>query len=146
MNEVKPKITVEALIRASLARVWTCWTEPEHIMRWNAASDDWHCPSATNDLRVGGEFHATMAARDGSFQFDFGGTYTEVVPQQKIASVLGDGRTIVTTFEEMPDGVKVMETFEAESENPLEMQRAGWQAILDRFKKHAEEGGELKEA
>lgn len=145
MTDPKPQITVEALVQASPARTWACWTEPQHIMEWNAASDDWHCPSATSDLRVGGEFHSTMAARDGSFQFDFGGTFEEIIPQQKIVSVMGDGRKIVTTFEETPDGVRVTETFEAESENPLEMQRAGWQAILDRFKKHVEgEGGPPK--
>lgn len=146
MNEAKPQITVEALVQVSIERAWACWTEPQHIMEWNAASDDWHCPSATSDLRVGGEFHAQMAARDGSASFDFWGTFEEIIPQQKIVSVMGDGRKIVTTFMETPEGVKVTELFEAESENPLEMQRAGWQAILDRFKKHAEEEAEHVQA
>ncbi len=138
MTDPKPKITVEALVQASPARTWACWTEPQHIMAWNAASDDWHCPAATNDVRPGGTFSATMAARDGSASFDFTGTYQEVVPEQKLAYAMPDGRQVTVTFEATPEGVLVTETFDPETENPLEMQRAGWQAILDRFKGHAE--------
>ena len=107
-------------------------------MHWNAASDDWHCPKAENDLRAGGTFSFRMEARDGSFGFDFGGTYTEVKPQQRFAYTIGDGRKVSVDFAKDGNGTKVTETFEAETENPLEMQRHGWQGILDRFKAYAE--------
>jgi uncharacterized protein YndB with AHSA1/START domain len=132
------KITVETVVRAPIEKVWECWTDSKHVTQWNAASDDWHSPSATNDLRAGGEFHYRMAARDGSTGFDFNGTYSEVVPQERIAYAMEGGRKVLVTFAGTADGVKVTETFEMEHENPAEMQRAGWQAILDRFGKHAE--------
>jgi uncharacterized protein YndB with AHSA1/START domain len=138
MATEKTLITIEATVHATIEKVWNAWTQPEHITQWNQASPDWHCPKAENDLRVGGNFSATMAARDGSFSFDFGGTYTNVEHHKIIESVLGDGRTIKTTFESSTNGVKVIETFEAEGTNPVEMQRGGWQAILDSFKKHTE--------
>jgi uncharacterized protein YndB with AHSA1/START domain len=138
MATEKTLITIEATVNAPIEKVWNSWTKPEHITQWNQASPDWHCPKAANDLRVGGEFSATMAAKDGSFSFDFGGKYTKVENHKTIESVLGDGRTIKTTFSASPAGVKVIETFEAEGTNPVEMQRAGWQAILDNFKKHTE--------
>lgn len=137
MDEHAP-ITVSTRIAAPPDRVWARFTLPEHITGWNAASDEWHCPKATNDLRVGGDFSYTMAARDGSFSFDFGGTYTAVEPQARIAYTLGDGRRVEVRFEPDGDGTRVTETFDPETLNPAEMQRGGWQAILDRFKAYAE--------
>ncbi|MFN0034396.1 MAG: SRPBCC family protein [Saprospiraceae bacterium] len=134
----KTIITVEATVNASVEKVWACWTAPEHIMQWNNASDDWHTPKAENDLRAGGNFVFTMAAKDGSFSFDFGGVYDEVERHQKIAYTISDGRQVTITFSANGNETKVAETFEAETENPLEMQRGGWQAILDNFKKHVE--------
>lgn len=131
------KITVETVVHAPIETVWNSWTQPEHITQWNAASPDWCCPSATNDVRVGGTFSSRMEARDGSAGFDFAGTYTEVVPQQKLVTAFGD-RAAEVTFEEIEGGVKVTQTFDAEEENSAEMQRGGWQAILDSFKKHTE--------
>lgn len=131
-------ITISATINAPVEKVWTYYTEPEHLMQWNFASDDWMCPSATNDLRVGGTFTSRMEAKDGSFGFDFGGTYSEVVPNERIVYSMSDGRKVELNFSEQ-DGVTTVETiFDAENENPEEMQREGWQAILNNFKKHVE--------
>jgi len=132
------QITVETVVEAPIARVWTCWTEPACIMQWNAASDDWHTPSATNDLRTGGTFTARMEAKDGSFGFDFGGTYTNVSEHENIAYVMGDGRKVSVTFADLMGRTLVSETFDAETQNSAERQKQGWQAILDNFKKHAE--------
>ncbi len=132
-------ITVETIVNAPVAKVWTLWTEPEHIMNWNSASPDWHTPSATNDLREGGSFTSRMEAKDGSFGFDFGGTYTKVLEHEHIAYAMSDGRTVTVTFAEIGGKTFVSETFDPETENPPEMQRAGWQSILDNFKKYAEE-------
>ncbi len=132
------KITVETVVNAPVEKTWQYWTEPEHIQMWNAASDDWHCPSATNDLRVGGEFHAQMAARDGSFSFDFTGVYSDVTPHSHLTYGLADGRKVDVRFEKMGEQTKVTETFDPEQENSMEMQKGGWQAILDRFKSHVE--------
>lgn len=131
-------IKIETQINSSLENVWNCWTTPEHIMNWNFAGDDWHCPAVRIDLVVGGSFTFTMAARDASFQFDFEGTYTEVIAQGRINILLADGRLWNTTFEEVDGGVKVIEEFEAENQNPEDMQRMGWQMILDRFKNYVE--------
>lgn len=129
-------ITVSTDVQASIDRVWSCWTKPDCVRKWNHASDDWHCPAAKNDLRVGGRYVYTMSAVDGSFAFDFAGTYTEIVPNQKIVSQMDDGRMISVTFEQLgSDNTRVIETFEAENENSLELQRDGWQAILENFKK-----------
>lgn len=133
------RITVEALVHAPIENVWRYWTEPEHITQWNAASDDWHSPRAENDVRVGGKFNARMEARDGSSGFDFGGTYTEVVPHERISYVMDDERKVEVLFQIEGDGVKVTETFDAEEQNSLEMQKNGWQAIMDRFKKYVEQ-------
>lgn len=133
-----PPITISTRIVKPAAHVWDCWTKPEHIMNWNAASDDWHCPKAENDLRVGGSFSSTMAARDGSFSFDFGGEYTAVEPHSRIAYTLEDGRMVEVRFTPDGDGTHVEQTFDPEKENPEEMQRGGWQAILDRFKAYTE--------
>ena len=131
-------ITIEALINAPLSKVWAYWTEPAHIMKWNAASEDWHTPSATNDLRTGGTFTARMEAKDGSVGFDFGGTYTDVVPNQRIAYSMSDGRKVEVLFSEENGQTKVVETFDPETENPEDFQRAGWQSILNNFKKYVE--------
>lgn len=131
-------ITIETTINAPIKKVWNYWTRPEHITQWNAASDDWHTPKATNDLTVGGRFTSRMEAKDGSFGFDFGGTYTEVDTHKKIAYTLDDDRTVSITFTPTADGVKVVESFEAENQNSEELQRTGWQAILDNFKKYTE--------
>jgi len=138
METTKTLITVEAHVQSPIEKVWEAWTEPQHITQWNQASSDWHCPKAENDLREGGNFSATMAARDGSMSFDFGGTYTKVKQHQAIEYTIGDGRSVKVQFATTPDGTKVTETFEAEDTNPIEMQRGGWQAIMDSFKKHTE--------
>jgi len=131
-------LTIEATIAADPATVWHAWTSPDHIMQWNHATDDWHSPAAENDLRIGGRFCFTMAAKDGSMQFDFAGTYTLVEPLQRLAYRIGDGRAVDVTFTQVGDKVHVIERFEAESTHPPERQRAGWQAILNNFKQHVE--------
>ncbi|WP_379970927.1 SRPBCC family protein [Ectobacillus sp. sgz5001026] len=131
-------ITVEATVHASVEKVWTYWTEPEYIKQWSHASDDWHTTHAENDLRVGGKFSSRMEAKDGSFGFDFGGTYDEVQLHQFISYTLGDGRKVSITFEAIGNETKVVEEFEAEAANSIEMQQSGWQAILDNFKKRVE--------
>lgn len=133
-----PVLTVENVVNAEVEKVWNAWSSPEHIMQWCNASDDWHAPHAENDLSVGGKFTTTMAAKDGSFSFDFGGTYSVVKPHELIEYQMEDGRKVSVRFTKSGDGVKVVEKFEAESQNPLEMQQAGWQAILDNFKKYTE--------
>lgn len=134
----KTTITVETLVNVPVDKVWEFWIKPEHITKWNNASEDWHTPKAENDLRVGGAFSSRMEAKDGSFGFDFGGVYDEVKTNELIAYTLGDDRTVKISF--VPDGqtTKVTEVFEAEAINPAEMQQTGWQAILDNFKKYAE--------
>ncbi|PGS48794.1 SRPBCC family protein [Bacillus sp. AFS041924] len=137
--ETTKKVTVESTINASIEKVWEFWTEPTHIKKWNSASDDWHTPIAENDLRVGGEFRSRMEAKDGSFGFDFGGIYDQVEKYQVIAYTLGDGRKVNITFREKDNQTEVIETFDAESTNPVEFQQQGWQAILDNFKKYTEQ-------
>lgn len=132
------KITIQALVKGKIDQVWEKWTLPQHIVEWNNASSDWYTPSAENDLRTGGSFNFKMAARDGSFAFDFFGKYDEIVYGKKIAYTLGDGRKVVIEFTEDEQKVKIVETFEAEGVNSMERQRAGWQAILDNFKRYAE--------
>ena len=132
------RITIQTTVKSSIAKVWAAWTTPEDINQWNAASDDWHNPRSTNDLRVGGKFSYRMEARDGSMGFDFEGTYTKVVPEKLIEYVLGDGRTVSITFEPVQGGITVIEAFDAEDVNSAEMQRQGWQSILDRFGSHVE--------
>jgi uncharacterized protein YndB with AHSA1/START domain len=137
--ENQNKITVQTLVNAPIEHVWICWTSPEHIIQWNNASPDWHTPHAENDLRVGGQFLSRMEAKDGTFGFDFGGTYTKVVLSECIEYVLGDERTVSVQFREADGGTVVTETFDPEKVNPHDMQRLGWQSILDNFKRHAEE-------
>lgn len=132
------KITIETLIIAPIEKVWDFWNEPKHITQWNAASEDWHTPRASNDLRPGGKLSSRMEAKDGSFGFDFEGTYTEVVPHSVISYTLEDGRTVTITFSSKGDQTLVVESFDAEGTNSIEMQKAGWQAILDNFKKYVE--------
>lgn len=131
-------ITIQATVNAPVERVWKLWTEPEHVTQWNNASDDWYTPFAENDVRPGGKFTFRMAARDGSFSFDFGGEYDQVEEQRFMSHTMGDGRKVAVTFSSNGDTTDISETFDPESENPDEMQRAGWQAILDNFKKYAE--------
>lgn len=136
--ENKTVITVETIVNARVTKVWESWNSPEHITKWCQASDDWHAPFAENDLREGGSFKTTMAAKDGSFRFDFGGEYTTVKNYELIAYVMGDGRKVSIEFADLGGETKVVEHFEAESTHPEEMQRGGWQAILDNFKKYTE--------
>lgn len=133
-------ITVEKLVKAPIAKVWSAYTTPADIKQWNAASDDWHTTQSVVDLRVGGQFSSRMEAKDGSFGFDFAGTYTRVEPQTLIAYTFGD-RAAVVEFLPVAEGVNVRVTFGAEAQNPVEMQRSGWQAILDNFAKHVEANG-----
>jgi uncharacterized protein YndB with AHSA1/START domain len=130
-------ITVETSLKAPLADVWRAYTTPEDIIKWNAASDDWHTTKATVDLREGGEFSSRMEAKDGSFGFDFAGTYTTIKPHELIGYAFGD-RHATVEFIPGKDAVAVRVTFDPETEHPLEMQRDGWQAILDNFRKHVE--------
>jgi uncharacterized protein YndB with AHSA1/START domain len=134
------KITIEATVEASVGKVWDMYTEPQHITQWNHASDDWHSPHAVNDLRVGGTFNFRMEAKDGSEGFDFEGVYTDVVPKEKIAYEMGDGRKVDVMFKDLGEMTQVTVTFDAETQNSLEVQRSGWQAILDNFKKYVDEG------
>ena len=131
-------IKVDVLVDAPLAKAWDCWTSPDHITRWYAASDDWHTPRATNDVKVGGGFSFRMEARNKSAGFDFQGRYTLVSPRQHLHCLLADGRNLDIRF--LPEGnrVRVEEEFEAETTNSAELQRQGWQAILNSFKKHVE--------
>lgn len=131
------KITVEALVNAPLQRVWDAWSDPEQIKQWNAASDDWHTTQSSVDLREGGSFRSRMEAKDGSAGFDFEGVYTRIVPGKRIEYRMGDAREVQVDFEETPDGVVVRNTFDAEGSNPPELQRQGWQAILENFARHA---------
>lgn len=132
------KITVSADINAPVEKVWKLWNTPEDIMQWNCASPDWHSPRSENDLRVGGSFSTRMEARDGSFGFDFGGIYDVVDEHRRISYTMGDNRKVDVHFTTEGGVTKVIETFDAESQNPVEMQQGGWQAILDSFKNYAE--------
>jgi uncharacterized protein YndB with AHSA1/START domain len=132
------RIKVETIISADVRKVWENYTKSEHITNWNFASDDWHCPKAENDLRAGGKLKSRMEAKDGSFGFDFEAIYDEVIEDKKISYTMTDGRQASTYFKDHKGKTKVSTTFDAENENPIEMQRAGWQAILDNFKKYVE--------
>lgn len=134
----KSTIRIEATISANLQKVWAYWTKPEHITKWNFASDDWHCPKAVNDLRVGGKYGARMEAKDGSFGFDLEATYDQVIEQKRLTYTMTDGRQATTEFESFGDKTKVTTVFDADREHPEEMQKNGWQAILNNFKKYIE--------
>jgi uncharacterized protein YndB with AHSA1/START domain len=135
------KITVETLVKATLNKVWDAWNNPADIKQWNTAQEDWHTTNSTVDLREGGKFLSRMEAKDGSVGFDFEGTYTRVVPYKAIEYRMSDGREVKVEFSERSGGVHVMETFDAETENSPELQRKGWQAILDNFARHVEAKG-----
>jgi len=138
METRKKVITVQTTVQAPVDKVWKLWTNPEHITQWNNASDDWHTPRASNDLRVGGKFTARMEARDGSMGFDFEGIYKSVKPNEYLEYDIADGRKVQVAFKANGENTTVIENFEAENTNPEELQRGGWQAILDNFKKYAE--------
>ncbi len=135
---IKKTVTVETIVQVPVEKAWMFWTTPDHIMQWNNASDDWHTPRAENDLRKGGRFLSRMEARDGSMGFDFNGVYDEVIPHQEISYTMEDSRKVNIRFVPEGNGTKVIETFETENTHPVEMQRSGWQAIMDNYKKHAE--------
>ncbi|QHQ51453.1 SRPBCC family protein [Aeromonas media] len=132
------KISVSVRVERPIVLVWEGWNTPASIMAWNAASPEWHCPGSRVDLRIGGRFYHRMAARDGSMGFDFEGTFTEVVPPTSLGYVMDDGRTVRVRFVEEQGGTWVHEEFDAESEHGGEQQRAGWQSILDNFKRYME--------
>jgi len=131
-------ITVQSTVNAPVEKVWKYWSDPAHITQWCQASDDWHAPHAENDLRTGGKFSTTMAAKDGSFSFDFGGIYDNVEEHKLIEYTMGDGRKVSVVFTAKGDQTEVVETFDMENTHSEEMQRGGWQAILDNFRKYTE--------
>lgn len=131
------KITVETTVRAPIESVWRAYTTPEDIKQWNAASEDWCTTAAAVDLRIGGAFSSRMEAKDGSAGFDFAGVYTNIVQHKLIEYSFGDRQARVE-FDDGPRGVAVRVTFDSESTHSIEQQRAGWQAILDNFKRHVE--------
>ena len=131
------KVTIETTVKAPINKVWSAWTSPEDIKQWNAASDDWHTTQSSVDLREGGAFSSRMEAKDGSFGFDFAGIYTNVIPNELLEFTFGD-RAAKVEFLNGENGVLVRETFDAETEHPIEMQRQGWQSILNNFAKHVE--------
>lgn len=134
----KPVISIVAIINLPIEKVWETWTEAQHICKWNYASPEWHTPRAENDLRVGGRFTWRMEAKDGSMGFDFWGDYTQIEYLEKIEATLGDGRSLVVEFTDLDGKTKMREIFEAEETNPVELQKQGWQAILNNFKAYAE--------
>ena len=131
-------ITVEANIAVPVEKAWECWTNPTHILNWNNASDDWHTTRATNDLRVGHQFLSRMEAKDGSFGFDFTGTYAVIEPYKKIEYNISDGRNVKIDFTNQGNTCRIVESFEPEQTHTIEMQRSGWQSILNNFKKYVE--------
>jgi uncharacterized protein YndB with AHSA1/START domain len=137
-TQEKTIITVENTIDAPVEKVWQYWIQPEHITKWNSASDDWHTPRAENDVREGGKFQIRMEAKDGSMGFDFFGVYDKVKKNEYIEYTMGDGRKVQVSFKGEGNKTKLVESFEAESTNSVELQKGGWQSILDSFKKHAE--------
>lgn len=138
MNKSK-MINIKTVINAAVEKVWELYTETEHIKQWNNASADWHTPRAENDLKPAGKFNYRMEAKDGSFGFDFWGIYDKIKTNELIEYTLGDGRKVIITFTEIKNETQIEIEFEAESTHAVELQRNGWQAILDNFKKYAEE-------
>lgn len=132
-------ITIKASTQSPIEKVWKAWNDPAHVTQWNAASPDWHSPRAENDFTENGKFNYRMEAKDGSFGFDFSGVYDEIVPLQKIRFHLDDNRQVEVEFESTDSGVHIVERFEPETQNPEELQQAGWQAILDSFVKYVDE-------
>ena len=137
-TQKKTALTVETSVKAPVSKVWEFWNKPEHITKWATASDEWHTPRAENDLRVGGKFNNRMEAKDGSMGFDFGGVYDVVTANEYIEYSLSDGRKVIVIFKSDGDQTTITETFDAETQNSLEMQQAGWQAILNNFKAYVE--------
>jgi uncharacterized protein YndB with AHSA1/START domain len=137
-TEKKQPITVATTVKAPVERVWKAWTNPDEITRWNSASDDWHSPRAVNDLRQGGKFSVRMEAKDGNMGFDFGGEYDDVKENELIEYTMDDGRRVSVRFIPQGNETLIEETFDPENQNSLELQRNGWQAIMDNFKKHVE--------
>jgi uncharacterized protein YndB with AHSA1/START domain len=137
MNNTK-SVTIKTSVNATLEMVWASWTLPQHITHWNFASSDWHCPSSTIDLKIGGRFSSRMEAKDGSFGFDFWGIYDEIVPRSLLSITLGDGRKMEVRFTQNENNVLVTESFETEDQNTTDRQREGWQAILDNYKSYTE--------
>jgi len=132
------QIRISAMVNAPIDRVWDSWTKPEHITKWNFADDSWHCPSASNDLKVGGKYIARMEAKDGTLGFDFEATYDTIIDKQELTYTMPDGRKVTTIFVSDGNETSITTTFDAESENPVELQKQGWQAILDNFKKYVQ--------
>jgi len=137
-TQEKTIVTIENTINAPVEKVWEYWSKPQHIIKWNAASDDWHTPRSENDLREGGRFVSRMEAKDGSMGFDFGGVYNVVRKNEYIEYTMDDDRKVKNNFSAQGNKTKVVINFEAETQNPVEMQKGGWQAILDNFKKYVE--------
>ena len=137
-TQQKTVITIDTTVNAPINKIWSYWNLPEHITKWATASDDWHTPRAENDLREGGSFSSRMEAKDGSMGFDFGGVYDTVEKNKHIAYTLGDGRKVDVQFNTEGNGTHILQKFEAEDMNPVEMQRGGWQAILNNFKTYTE--------
>lgn len=132
------EITIQADVKATMENVWASWNEPEHVVKWNTADESWHTPKAENDFRVGGSFCYRMEAKDGSMGFDFEGVYEDIKEKAYIATRLGDNRSVKTTFTQKDGYVEIVEVFEAEGSNPVELQKNGWQSILDNFKAYTE--------
>ena len=132
------RITIQVEVCRARSDLWRMWNAPEHIVCWNFASDDWHCPRAENDLRAGGRLCYRMEAKDGSFGFDYEAIYDQIIPDAKLEYTLTDGRRVETNFDDSGAGTRITTTFEAEQEHPADMQRLGWQALLDNFKRYAE--------
>lgn len=137
-KNAKTLVTVETVVNAPIETVWKKWTNPDDIVKWNNASDDWHTTRAENDLKVGGKFLSRMEAKDGSMGFDFSGTYDTIKPDELIEYTADDNRKVKISFSDADDKTKIIEVFEAENENPIAMQQSGWQSILDNFKKYTE--------
>lgn len=131
-------IVIETTVKAPLATVWDCWTQPEHITQWAFADNTWEAPSAENDLKVGGRFKTEMAAKDKSGGFDFTGVYTEVKEHALVEYNIDDGRHVKVEFSEVPEGTKIIQSFEPEGQHSRDFQKAGWQGFLNNFKKHVE--------
>lgn len=134
-----PKITIQSVISANRQKVWDYYTNPDRITKWNFAIDSWHCPTASNDMRVGGKYLARMEAKDGSFGFDFEAVYNEITNCEKFTYTMTDNRVVDAIFKELGDKTELTIVFDAESENPIDMQQQGWQSILDNFKKYTEQ-------
>lgn len=135
---MKNKITVTATVNTDIKKVWDYYTKPEHITKWNFADPSWQCPSAVNDMRVGGKYSARMEAKDGSFGFDFEAIYDEIIDGEKFTYTMPNGRQVTVVFQKDGRQTEVIVTFDPEEQNSLEMQKNGWQAILNNFKKYTE--------